>query len=101
MVMLTKAVGRAVAAEPGPGRFKLPDGSRSIESPWVWRGFLFMAFIAFGLCLSFAVAGEGLFAAAWAVITAGWFGTSMWLWRKHVRADNEAWQARQRDRRRG
>ena len=78
------------------GSIRLPDGSRSVQSPWVWRGFLFMSFVAFGLCLSFTLGGLGLFAIAWAVITAGWFGLSMWLWRKHVRADDEAWEARQR-----
>jgi len=84
---------------PVPGaaatRLKLPDGSRSVDSPWVWRGFLFMTFIALGLCLTFAMGGQRMFALAWAVITAGWFATSMWLWRKHVRADDAAWQARQ------
>ncbi len=97
--MVTKAVATTMGAEGGPGRFRLPDGSRSVESPWVWRGFLFMAFIAFGLCLSFALGGQELFAGAWAVITLGWFGIAMWLWRKHVRADDAAWQARQRGRR--
>jgi len=82
-----------VAAAPAT-RFRLPDGSRSVESPWVWRGFLFLAFIALGLCLTFVMGGQSMFAVAWAVITAGWFATSMWLWRKHVRADDAAWQAR-------
>jgi hypothetical protein len=65
--------------------FRLPDGSRSVESPFVWRGFLFMSFIALGLCLTFAVGGRTLFAAAWALITVGWFSISMWLWRQHLR----------------
>jgi hypothetical protein len=90
--MVTKA--QAATAASATPRFRLPDGTRSVESVWVWRGFLFMAFIALGLCVTFAVGGKGLFAIAWAVITAGWFGTSMWLWRKHVRADDAAWQAR-------
>jgi hypothetical protein len=75
---------------------RLPDGSRSVQSPWVWRGFVFMSFIAFGLCFSFAVGGHAFYAAAWAVITAGWFSIGMWLWRKHVRDDDEAWQAQRR-----
>jgi hypothetical protein len=82
--------------EPSSGRFRLPDGSRSVQSVWVWRGFLFMSLIAFGLCLSFAVGGMTFYAVAWAVITLGWFSISMWLWRKHVRADDLAWQASQR-----
>jgi hypothetical protein len=56
-----------------------------VESPFVWRGFLFMSFIALGLCLTFAVGGRTLFAAAWALITVGWFSISMWLWRQHLR----------------
>lgn len=59
-----------------------------------------MAFIALGRCLTFAVGGKGLFAAAWAAIAMGWFATPMWLWRKHVKADAAAWQEQQRARRR-
>jgi hypothetical protein len=69
-----------------PARMRLPDGSRSVESPWVWRGFLFMSLIALGLCLTFVAGGQIVFAAAWAFITLGWLTTSMWLWRKHIRA---------------
>jgi hypothetical protein len=83
-------------------RFNLPDGSRSVQSPWVWRGFLFMSFIALGLCISFAVAERWNLAVSWLVITAGWFGISMWLWRRHVRDDDLAYEAsRQPNKRRG
>ena len=68
------------------------DTSFSVQSPWVWRGFLFLALIAFGLCLALAQTGRVLFALAWAVIALGWFGFAMWLWRKHVRQDDEAWR---------
>ena len=74
--------------------FRLPDGSRSVESPWVWRGFLFMSLIALGLCITFVTSGRLFYAAAWAVITIGWFSFAMWLWRKHVRDDDAQWQAR-------
>ncbi len=77
-------------------RFRLPDGSRSVQSVWVWRGFLFMSLIAFGLCLTFTVGGRLFYAAAWGFITAGWFTIAMWLWRRHVRYDDEAWQAANR-----
>jgi hypothetical protein len=69
---------------------RLPDGSKSVQSVWVWRGFFFMSLIALGLCISFASTGLTVFAAAWGVIAAGWFAISMWLWRKHVRDDDEA-----------
>lgn len=78
--------------------FRLPDGSRSVQSPWVWRGFLFMSFIALGFCITFAMGDQLFYAAAWGCITAGWFAISMWLWRRHVRDDDE-WYARQRGRR--
>jgi hypothetical protein len=65
-------------------RFRLPDGSRSIQSPWVWRGLFFMSLVALGLCLTFVAGQHFGVAAAWAVIAAGWFGFSMWLWRQHV-----------------
>jgi hypothetical protein len=78
---------------------RLPDGSRSVESVWVWRAFFFMSLIALGLCISFVSGGELFFATAWGVIAAGWFAVSMWLWRKHLRDDDAAWQARQSGRR--
>jgi hypothetical protein len=67
-------------------RMRLPDGSRSAESPWVWRGFLFMSLIALGLCLTLLAGHRVVFAGAWALITIAWFTTSMWLWRKHIEA---------------
>lgn len=78
------------------GRLRLPDGSRSVQSVWVWRGFLLMSLVALGLCLTFAAGGQVFYTAAWAFIAAGWFGISMWLWRRHIRWDDEAWQASQR-----
>jgi hypothetical protein len=69
------------------GRVRLPDGSRSTQSVWVWRAFFFMSLIALGLSLTFASGGRTFFAAAWGVIAAGWFAISMWLWRKHVRGE--------------
>jgi hypothetical protein len=73
-------------ARVAPKTFRLPDGSRSAGSPWVWRGMLFMSLIALGLCLVFAVGQRPLLALAWGVITAGWFGISMWLWKRHLQA---------------
>lgn len=72
---------------PARARVRLPDGSRSVQSPWVWRGFLFMSLIALGLCLTLALRGHLLYAGAWAFVTAGWFGVAMWLWRKQLAQD--------------
>jgi hypothetical protein len=83
-----------------PRRISLPDGSRSVQSPFVWRMFVFMSLIALGLCITLASAGQDRYAGAWAVIAAGWFAVGMWLWRKHVRDDDEAWLAQQATRRR-
>lgn len=69
------------------GGLRLPDGSRSVVSPWVWRGFFFLSLIALGLCLVLFAGGRTLFAVAWAIITVGWFTVSMWLWRQHLRLD--------------
>jgi hypothetical protein len=85
-------MGSAMAAQQSTRRFRLPDGSRSVQSPWVWRGFAFMSIVAFGFALIFAVGHEYLYAACWAFITAGWFAISMWLWRKHIRDDDLAYQ---------
>jgi hypothetical protein len=71
-------------------RTHLPDGSRSVQSVWVWRGFLFMSLIALGLSISFLQTGLTVFGGAWAVIAVGWFAISMWLWRRHVRDDDAA-----------
>ncbi|MGH9115058.1 MAG: hypothetical protein ACRDWW_04430 [Acidimicrobiales bacterium] len=62
------------------------DQSRSVRSPWAWRGLLMMAFLAFGVAIVMAGNVKVGFAAAWAVIAAGWAGISIWLWRKNVRA---------------
>jgi hypothetical protein len=86
-------MGLTMDAKQNSGRLRLPDGSRSVQSPWVWRGFVFMSFIAFGLCLVFAVGGQVFYATAWALITLGWFGIAMWLWRKHVRDDDAQFKA--------
>ena len=92
-----KKVAKKVEVQPETApRFRLPDGTRSVRSPWVWRGFLFMSIIALGLVIDFASNGKTAYAAAWAVITAGWFGISMWLWRQHVKDDNALWKASSR-----
>jgi len=90
-----------MGTQQAPKRFNLPDGSRSVQSPWVWRGFLFMSFIALGLCINFVVAERWYLAVSWLVITAGWFGISMWLWRRHVHDDNLAYEATRQNKRRG
>jgi hypothetical protein len=74
-------------------RLRLPDGTRSVQSPWVWRGFLFMSLIALGLFLTFVSGHNGFYALSWGFITVGWFSISMWLWRKHIVDDNARWQA--------
>jgi hypothetical protein len=76
-------------------RVSLPDGSRSVQSPFVWRLFVFMSLIGLGLCITLAAAGRTTFAAAWAIIAAGWFTVGMVLWRRHVRDDDAAWDAKQ------
>ncbi len=82
-----------------PTLWRLPDGSRSTRSPWVWRGLLFMSFIALGLGIGLLSEGHGLYGALWAVIAAGWFGISMWLWRQHVREDDRLFEERKKNKR--
>jgi hypothetical protein len=77
-------------ADQRPPWRRLPDGTRSVQSPFVWRLFVFMSLVAFGLCITFAAGGRLFYAASWGVITAGWFGIGMWLWRKHLRDDDAA-----------
>lgn len=59
--------------------------SRSVQSPWIWRGLLLMSLVALGLCFTLMVGGNVTFGAMWGVIAVGWFGFSMWLWRQHLR----------------
>jgi hypothetical protein len=74
-------------------RVHLPDGSRSVQSPWVWRGFAMMSLVALGLCLVFAVGHQVYFAISWGTITAGWFGFAMWLWRKHIKYEDAVYES--------
>jgi hypothetical protein len=66
-------------------KLRLPDGSRSVQSLWVWRGLFLMSLIALGLCLTLLAGGHTTFAALWGVIAVGWFAISMWLWRQNVK----------------
>ena len=82
-----------MGAQQGSGRFRLPDGSRSAQSVWVWRGLLFMSLIAVGIgigVLEGNAKSHTTYGILWFVIAAGWFAISMWLWRRHVLWDNSA-----------
>jgi uncharacterized membrane-anchored protein len=60
------------------------DQSRSVQSAWIWRGFLMMSLVALGVSIIlFGNHRYQTMAILWLVIAAGWFGISMWLWRKH------------------
>jgi hypothetical protein len=85
---------KKTAAKPENTWRRLPDGSRSVSSPWVWRGMLLMSLIALGLCISLLEERHRGYGIAWAVITVGWFSLSMWLWRRHVREDDQLWRER-------
>ncbi len=63
---------------------RLPDGTRSVQSPWVWRGLFLMSLIALGLCLTLVAGHHTVYAVCWGIVAAGWFAMSMWLWRRHV-----------------
>jgi hypothetical protein len=73
-----------ITAPAATSKLRLPDGTRSTASPFVWRGLFMMSLIALGLCITLLAGGKTTFAALWAVIAAGWFAVSMWLWRRHV-----------------
>jgi hypothetical protein len=67
---------------------RLPDGTRSAQSPFIWRLFAFLSLVALGLCLVLASDGLVFYASAWGFIAAGWFAIAMWLWRKNVRYED-------------
>jgi hypothetical protein len=72
----------------------LPDGSRSVQSPFVWRVFVFLSLIALGLSISLGTSGHAMFAIAWGFIAAGWFGVAMYLWRAHLHYEDALVAAR-------
>jgi hypothetical protein len=47
-----------------------------------------MTMVALGVCIVLIQAHNYTFAGLWAVITVGWFGCAMWLWRQHHNASN-------------
>lgn len=49
-----------------------------------------MALVALGLCITFFSEGRAGYGGAWVLITFGWTGTALWLWRKHLREDDAA-----------
>lgn len=63
------------------------DESRSVKTVWVWRAFFLMSLVAVGIAIILATNGKATFAALWGVIAAGWFGISMFLWKKHTDMD--------------
>ncbi len=65
------------------GRWQLSPRSAQVQSPWAWRGFLFMALIALGLAIGFWSGGRDVFGAAWTVISGAWLAVAMRLWRRH------------------
>jgi hypothetical protein len=70
--------------EPAKAKWEIEE-SRSVKSGWIWRGFLMMSLLALGITIVLVEQGSRYrtFAILWAVIAVGWFGISMWLWRKH------------------
>jgi hypothetical protein len=87
------------AAKKPAAKYQLPDGTRSVQSVWIWRGFFFMSLIAVGIAIGLFQTKLTFYASMWTVIAIGWFTISMWLWRKHVRDDDEAYAASQSGRR--
>jgi hypothetical protein len=75
------------------GKVRLPDGSKSVQSVWVWRGFFFLSLIGLGFAISRFNVDQILYGWLWVVISLGWFGVSMYLWRQHVKWDDESYAA--------
>lgn len=74
---------RSLRLVPSDDRYDVTS-SRSVQTPWVWRGFLLMSLVAVGITIVLAGNGDGTFAVLWGVVAAGWFAISMWLWRMHT-----------------
>jgi hypothetical protein len=83
---LSQAARAPRPTEPAQGSWDVSE-SRSVKSGWIWRGFLMMSLLALGITIILFSRGHHYqtFAILWAIIAVGWFGISMWLWRKHNR----------------
>jgi hypothetical protein len=46
-----------------------------------------MSLVAGGIAIILGTNGKTTYAALWGVIAAGWFGISMFLWKKHTDMD--------------
>jgi len=68
----------------GDGTYSVQE-SKAVRSVWVWRLFLVMSLIAFGIALILFGSGLTTFGILWCLIAAGWLGISMWLWRMHLK----------------
>lgn len=87
--MTRKPTGRVTprkgAAQPAKTEKWQVSESRSVRTGWVWRGFLLLTLMAVGVAIIMEANHHGTLAILWLVIAAGWFVTSMWLWRQHSR----------------
>src|SRR5579884_3757942 len=88
--MTRKPTGRVTPSKrtppkPPPAKEWDVQESRSVRSGWVWRGFLMLALLGVGVAIIMAGNHQSTLAVLWLVIAAGWFATSMWLWRQHGR----------------
>lgn len=75
----------AKAAKPARSERWDLDDSRTVRSGWIWRGFLVLSLFAVGVALILNGNHHSDLAVVWLVIAAGWFGFSMFLWRRHTR----------------
>ncbi len=80
---VTPRKGAGVPAPAQPEKWEVEE-SRSVRSGWIWRGFLMLAMLAVGVAIIMAGNHHPTLAILWGVIAIGWFGFSMWLWRKHA-----------------
>jgi hypothetical protein len=75
---------RSKLAFMGEGGYDVSE-SWTVRSGWGWRALFLMSLVAIGVAIILAGNGARTLAVLWLVIAAGWFGISMWLWRKHLR----------------
>ena len=58
--------------------------SRQVTTPWAWRGMFMLSLIAIGVGIILLGNHDNTIGILWMFIAAGWFGFSMFLWRKHA-----------------
>ena len=81
------AVGAALVPGGATGPAEVPMLGVAVMSSWGWRIMAVFAMVGAGVCLTFYLDGNTVFAGLWTVIALAWSAFAAFLWRKHLAWD--------------